>query len=115
MTEQMPKTALIHVWQGGADTYLKKAVKNCYKAVLSSGFYIDLLLSASAHYRTSLYPANISDEAKHRILGGEATMWSELVTPVTIDSRIWQRSISIGECLWTNPEKVDTYKISRVC
>ncbi len=113
MTEQMPKTALIHVWRGGANGYLKKAVKNGYQAVLSNGFYIDLLLPASAHYRTQMYPqqTKLTDKEKQRVLGGEATMWSELVTPVTIDSRIWPRTLAIGERLWTNPEKVDIYNM----
>ncbi len=113
MTEQMPKTALIHVWRGGANGYLKKAVKNGYQAVLSNGFYIDLLLPASAHYQTQMYPqqTKLTDKEKQRVLGGEATMWSELVTPVTIDSRIWPRTLAIGERLWTNPEKVDIYNM----
>jgi hexosaminidase len=34
----------------------------------------------------------LSLEEKERILGGEATMWSELVTPLTIDSRFGPES-----------------------
>lgn len=111
MTDQMPKNALIHVWRSGANGSLKKAVKNGYNAILSNGFYIDLLLPASKHYQTQLYPDNLSKEEKHRVLGGEATMWTELVTPVTIDSRIWPRTLAIGERLWANPGKTDTHNM----
>ena len=108
-TDKMPKTALIHVWRGKAGESLIKTVKNGYNAVLSNGFYIDLMLPASTHYKTQLLPknANLTLEEKKHILGGEATMWGELVTPLTIDSRIWPRTLAIGERLWTNPNKLD--------
>ncbi len=104
-TPQMPKTALIHVWRGRAGVSLTKTVKSGYDAVLSNGFYIDLMLPAATHYQTQLYPkqAHLTIDQKAHILGGEATMWSELVTPFTIDSRIWPRTLAIGERLWSNP------------
>jgi len=109
MTPDMPKNAIIHSWAGKSGESLAKAAKNGYKVVLSNGFYIDLLLPASKHYQTSLNPEkfNLSEKEKKKILGGEATMWSELVTPLTIDSRIWPRTLAIGERLWSNPDKLN--------
>ncbi len=109
MTPGMPQSALIHVWRGKKGERLAKTIKKGYKAVLSNGFYIDLMLPASSHYQTGLHPDKfkLTAEEKARILGGEATMWSELVTPLTIDSRIWPRTLAIGERLWTDPKNTD--------
>ncbi len=109
MTPGMPKTALIHVWRGKEGQRLAKTVKQGYQAVLSNGFYIDLMLPAYTYYQAPVIPKNISltVEEQKRILGGETTMWSELVTPLTIDSRIWPRTLAIGERFWLNPETTD--------
>ena len=113
MTPSMPKTALIHSWRGINEGLepgesLLKAVKNGYQTILSNGYYIDLLLSVEDHYLTDPMPQeNLTDLEKSRILGGEATMWSELVTPLTIDTRIWPRTAAIAERFWSDSEVKD--------
>lgn len=109
MTKDMSKDAIIHAWRSvkegmEAEGGLAKAAKNGYKAVLSTGFYIDLMLPVDSHYLNDPMPKNVvfTAEEKARILGGEATMWSELVTPLNIDSRIWPRTAAIAERLWSN-------------
>jgi len=98
---ELPKDVAIHSWRGTAA--LAEAAKKGYDGILSNGYYIDLIQPASQHYVPDPLPADstlTAEEAKH-ILGGEATMWAEWVTPETIDSRIWPRTAAIAERLWS--------------
>jgi len=109
MTEKMPTSALIHSWKGvneGAELggSLIVAAKRGYNTILSNGFYIDLMQPVSEHYLVDPLPGNtnLTAEEKARILGGEATMWSELVTTLNIDSRLWPRTAAIAERFWSD-------------
>lgn len=97
----LPKETVIHSWQG-VEALLQSA-KEGRKTVLSNGYYIDLLHPAKDHYLMDPLPADcdLTDEQKKNVLGGETTMWSELVTPLTIDTRIWPRTAAIAERLWS--------------
>lgn len=105
--EDLPKTAVIQSWRGLKAMVL--AAKRGYHTVLSNGYYIDLLHSVDDHYLVDPLPdtLQLSDTEKERIIGGEATMWSELVTEHTIDSRIWPRTAAIAERLWSNAGVTD--------
>jgi len=71
---------------------------------LSAGYYIDLNQSAADHYAVDPFVKGktpLTPEQASRILGGEATMWTEFVTPENINSRIWPRTAAIAERLWS--------------
>jgi hexosaminidase len=98
----LPKDIAIQSWRGPDS--LAQAAKQGYRGLLSSGFYVDLMWSAERHYSTeplSGAAANLTPEEQKRILGGEACMWSEYVSPENIDSRIWPRTAAIAERLWS--------------
>lgn len=97
----LPETAVIQSWRGKEG--LAEAARKGYATLLSNGFYIDLMKPAGEHYLNDPLPEGhgLSREEQKLILGGEATMWSELVVPHSIDSRIWPRTAAIAERLWS--------------
>jgi hexosaminidase len=102
------KNIVIHSWRG-ADS-LAAAAKQGYRGILSNGYYIDLGWSAARHYAVDPMggaAASLTSEEKERILGGEATMWSEYVNWENIDSRIWPRTAAIAERYWSPQSTTD--------
>lgn len=100
----LPKSIVIQSWRGRESLY--EAAKKGYQGILSNGYYIDLCRPASHHYLNDPLPADapLTDAEKLKVLGGEATMWAELVTPETVDSRIWPRTAAIAERFWSPRE-----------
>jgi hexosaminidase len=97
-----PRDVVIQSWRGPAG--LAQAARQGNRVLLSNGYYIDLNQPASEHYLVDPLGgegARLTAEEKARVLGGEATMWSEFVTPENIDSRIWPRTAAIAERFWS--------------
>ncbi len=97
----LPKTIVIHSWRGRES--MEEAARKGYQSVLSNGYYIDLFHNCAEHYLNDPLPADskLTDEEKSRILGGEATMWAELVIGESVDTRIWPRTAAIAERFWS--------------
>lgn len=105
---ELPKTVVIQSWRGQES--LATAARQGYSGLLSFGYYLDLMWAAARHYAVdpiSGSVATLSPEEKNRVLGGEACMWTEWVTPENIDSRVWPRAAAIAERLWSPPEVRD--------
>jgi hexosaminidase len=112
LTPATPTSAVIHSWRGKheglKESTLIEAAKKGYQGVLSNGYYIDRMLSVEHHYLVDpIGDAVLTKEERKRILGAETTMWSELVTSLTIDSRIWPRTAAIAERFWSAKEVID--------
>src|SRR2546421_723308 len=103
----LPNNVVIQSWRGPAS--LAEAAKKGYDGILSAGYYLDLMYPTAQHYLVDPIPAGseLTDEQAAHILGGEATMWSEYVSPETIDSRIWPRMAAIAERLWSPRNMTD--------
>jgi hexosaminidase len=107
LDEDLPKTIVIQSWRG--KQALIDAAEAGYDVLLSNGYYIDLVQSASYHYLNDPLPEDtkLTSVARKHVLGGEATMWSEKVSVETVDSRIWPRTAAIAERFWSPSEVND--------
>ncbi|MBO0910695.1 MAG: family 20 glycosylhydrolase [Acidobacteria bacterium] len=104
----LPKSIVIQSWRGPQS--LADAAHQGYRGLLSSGYYLDLMQPAREHYAVDPFSGgagSLTEEEKQKILGGEACMWAEYVSPETIDSRIWPRAAAIAERLWSGREVTD--------
>ncbi|KYQ88618.1 beta-N-acetylhexosaminidase [Tieghemostelium lacteum] len=103
------KSAIVQVWN--SDTDSQTILDDGYKILVSFDWYLDKQdPTGDIHYEwqdtwQDFYNAdpynNISSHTQN-ILGGEATMWSEQVSHVNWDVRVWPRTIGIGERLWSD-------------
>ena len=110
----LPKTVLVESWRG--QDSLAEAAKQGYRSLLSYGYYLDLMWPAARHYAVDPMAggaAALTAEEQKRILGGEACIWAEFVTPETINSRIWPRLAAIAERLWSPQETRDNKSMYR--
>lgn len=108
LTPDLPKSIVIQSWRGPDS--LASAAHLGYQSLLSYGYYLDLYQSAEFHYLNepiSGKALNLTPEEMKMILGGEACMWGELVTPENIDSRIWPRMAAIAERFWSPQQTRD--------
>jgi hexosaminidase len=111
---ELPKDIVVQSWRGQKS--LAEAARQGYMGILSFGYYLDHILPASFHYKVDPMEgetAGLTEEQKSRILGGEACMWAEYVTPENVDSRIWPRAAAIAERFWSPQEVKDVESMYR--
>jgi len=104
----LPKTIVVQSWRGQES--LAAAARQGYSGLLSFGYYLDLMWPAARHYAVdpmSGPASSLDSEEKKRILGGEACMWGEWISPENLDSRVWPRTAAVAERLWSRQEVQD--------
>jgi len=104
----LPKDVVVHSWRGPES--LAQTARLGYMSILSNGYYLDFALPPAAYYRVDPLGGaahGLTPEQASRVLGGEACMWSELVTPENVDSRIWPSTAAIAERFWSPQDVQD--------
>jgi hexosaminidase len=109
----LPKSTVVQSWRG--QEALGASVRQGYTGILSAGYYLDAMRPAEYHYLVDPLPAGsgLVGDAAAGVLGGEACMWGEHITPETIDSRIWPRAAAIAERFWSPAEVRDVADMYR--
>ena len=122
-----PKDVVIQSWRGQRSLF--QAALRGNRSILSAGYYIDLNQPASQHYLADPVvlpppdpndptgkgidlPEHLTPEQEASILGGEATEWTEYITPEILSNRVWPRTAAIAERLWspqTDRDVADMY------
>jgi len=98
----LPKDIVVQSWRGPES--LAQTARLGYMSILSNGYYLDFALPPADYYRVDPLGAaaqSLTPEQARHILGGEACMWSELVSPENVDSRIWPSTAAIAERFWS--------------
>ncbi len=103
----LPNSIVIQSWRGKKT--LEESAQKGFQAILSNGYYIDLIRPTHYHYLNDPIPesSTLTDDQKKYILGGEATMWAEYISNETIDSRVWPRTAAIAERFWSKGSVTD--------
>lgn len=109
---------LVQAWR--SSEALSHATAQGNPAVLSAGYYLDLLWPGEAHYGKDpldplATPPNLPSERlgpqpqgplaadqAARVLGAEAPLWSETVTEEMLDGRLWPRGVLVAERFWSD-------------
>ncbi len=99
--------AVVESWQG-IDGAIK-AVRDGDYTIVSLGEYTYLSrdaedLSLDSVYSFDPMPPGLSPAQQERVLGTEASMWSEHAPQQKVDSKMFPRLQAIAEDAWTNPQ-----------
>jgi hexosaminidase len=114
LSKDMPHSVLVQSWRG--QKALADAARQGVSGILSNGYYLDLGYSAAHHYAVDPLgegAADLTAEQKRLVLGGEACMWSEFVTPELLDTRVWPRMAAIAERFWSPQNVTDVADMYR--
>lgn len=125
----LPRSVVVQSWRGAGAR--NRALRGGFDTVYSAPYYLDLLYPADLHYAFDpasdagadlagdprlahvrdgllalsrswdLEPGDTDRMGGGRVLGGEACLWTELVTDELLDTRLWSRMPAIAERFWS--------------
>jgi hexosaminidase len=91
-------------WMGPVKAQLQLSHTVQGKFVVGNAAYQLTGQALAVQQQTALplkFAAPLSAKAQQLILGGEIALWGELITPETIDIRLWPNGFAVAERLWS--------------
>ncbi|HCL83837.1 MAG TPA: beta-hexosaminidase [Chitinophagaceae bacterium] len=105
-SKNLSRDVVVQVWSPMSPPSLAQQIAaHGNPMILSKGFYLDLFMPASIHYKTE-FPSD-------GFLGGEAAQWTEIADAENIETRIWPRAAAIAERFWSPKSVVDVTDMYR--
>jgi hexosaminidase len=101
------RNAVVEMWRGDAEA--AKALANGNRLIVAGPFYLDTPieeLTTQDIYRIDPFAAPAYAGHQDQVLGAEAPLWSEYVTPSNLEAMLYPRVLALGERLW-NPDARD--------
>ncbi|HEY4320544.1 MAG TPA: family 20 glycosylhydrolase [Gemmatimonadales bacterium] len=97
----LPTSAVIQSWR--SSDALAASARAGFHGILSAPYYIDHMKTAADVYLADPIPVNttLTPAQQALVLGGEACLWGEYVTPDLVDSRLWPRLAAVAERFWS--------------
>jgi hexosaminidase len=113
----LPKDIVIQSWRGSDS--LAKGASEGYVGILSAPYYLDHNSTDARMFLADPIPEDttLTADQQKLILGGEICMWGEHITPETVDSRVWPRTLAVAERLWSpqsDRDVADMYRRLRI-
>ncbi|MBS0431160.1 MAG: family 20 glycosylhydrolase [Proteobacteria bacterium] len=107
--------AIAEIWHlpsgayGGSDAILKQAFANGNRVIIAGPFYFDTPIddmTLQDIYRTDAFAGPVYAAHRAQVLGAEAPLWAEHVTPLNGEAMLYPRLMAFAERLW-NPDARD--------
>lgn len=97
----LPTNAVIQSWRG--TEYMIRAARQGNASILSAPYYFDHIKTSEEMYLVDPLPPGhgLTPEQEALVLGGEACMWAEHVSPQVLDARLWPRLGAFAERFWS--------------
>nr|AQM58348.1 venom hexosaminidase-like protein 1 [Pristhesancus plagipennis] len=110
------KRYIIETWEGRFSTLPEDLLAKGYSVIYATRdtWYLDHGFWGSTTYHTWNIVYDYVIPEYPNVLGGEVSLWGELVDEDNIETKLWPRAAALAERLWTSPHYTSNEAESRL-